>query len=77
MKDNKIILDTHELLGFRLADTKQLLGVASGVKLSTKQGVIKVNVGAKIGGKDGIKSPQPSVKIGAKIGGKVGTKPRT
>ena len=58
MKDKKIILDTSSMLGFRLADTKQSLGVASGVKLSVK-----------VGGKD--KQPrQPSIKVGAMVGQK-------
>ena len=47
MKDKKIILDTNKLLGFRLVDTKQLHGVASGVKPG--------RVGAKIGNKTGQK----------------------
>lgn len=55
MKDKKIILDTSSMLGFRLADTKQSLGVASGVKLSVK-----------VGQKNGIKDS----KIGAKVGRK-------
>jgi len=54
MKGNRIILDTHKLLGFRLVDKEQLLGVASGVKLSVKVGS-KDNIRyAKIGGKTDI-----------------------
>ena len=58
MKDKKIILDTSSMLGFRLADTKQSLGVASGVKLSVK-------VGSK-----GKQPRQPSIKVGAMVGTK-------
>ena len=54
MKDKKIILDTSSMLGFRLADTKQSLGVASGVKLSVK----------------GTQPRQPSIKVGAMVGEK-------
>ena len=62
MKDKKIILDTSSMLGFRLADTKQSLGVASGVKLSVK-----------VGGK-GKQPRQPSIKVGAMVGAMVGEK---
>ena len=48
MKDKKIILDTSSMLGFRLADTKQSLGVTTGAKLSVK-------IGSKIGSKIGRK----------------------
>ena len=63
MKDNRIILDTHKLLGFRLVDTKQLLGVASGDIVSTKEGIIKVKVGAKIGGKEGQKNSKDNLTL--------------
>ena len=63
MKDNKIILDTHHMLGFCLADVNPSLGVASGVKLSVKQ---RGKFGAKVGEKDKV--------IGITIGAKVSTK---
>ena len=46
MKYKQIILDTREMLGFRLTDVKQSLGVTTGVKLSTKFGR---KAGSKVG----------------------------
>jgi len=48
MKYKQIILDTRKMLGFRLTDVKQSLGVTTGVKLSVK-------VGDKAGSKIGLK----------------------
>ena len=52
MKYKQIILDTRKMLGFRLTDVKQSLGVTTGVKLSVKVGG---KAGAKIGSKTGSK----------------------
>ncbi len=49
MKYKQIILDTRKMLGFRLTDVKQSLGVTTGAKLSVK-------FGSKIGSKAGLKA---------------------
>jgi len=66
MKYKQIILDTRKMLGFRLTDVKQSLGVATGVKVGGKPGKpqsLGITTGVKL-----------STKFGPKIGSKIGTK---
>ena len=77
MRDNKIILDTHKMLGFRLADVNQSPGVTLGAKVgngkSAKVGNNKLDIkdskiGAKVGRtKDDIKVNNIGAKVSEKI----------
>jgi len=66
MKYKQIILDTRKMLGFRLIDVKQSLGVTTGVKIGGKTDIkqsLSVTTGVKLG-----------VKLGRKAGSKISTK---